>query len=197
MKFFSRVSNFWYHHKWKVIISAFLIFSFAYLSLASLSDHKADFYGVVVTTRVFAEEDKEIICKKLGEAVGDLNGDGEAWATCQFIVLPDLAGGHVDQQAYTVLQTSLLSRRYELFLFSDDIVATGKFDEFLTDHINKSANEEGKFLPLPDDAFSLPAAEAGLHIAMRLDADAMEDPDAFYSVAISVAEYFGLKEDSN
>ena len=194
MKFSSRIANFWYYHKWKVLISAFLILSFVYLSIASISDHKADFYGVVVTTRAFAEEDKEIICDKLGEIVGDLNGDGDAWATCQFIVLPDIIGGRVDQQAYTVLQTSLLSRRYELFLFSEDIVATGKFDEFLTDHINKSVNVEGKFLPLPDDAFSLPAAEAGLHIAMRLDADAQEDPDAFYSVALAVAEYFGRKE---
>jgi len=196
MKFSSRISNFWYYHKWKVIISVFLIFSFVYLSIASVSDHKADFYGVVVTTRAFAEEDKEIICNKLGEAVGDLNGDGDAWATCQFIVLPDIIGGRVDQQAYTVLQTSLLSRRYELFLFSEDIVATGKFVEFLTDHINKSVDVDGKFLPLPDDAFSLPAAEAGLHIAMRLDADALENPDAFYSVALSVAEYFGLKEEA-
>lgn len=197
MKFSSRIANFWYYHKWKVIFSLFLITSFVYLSIASVSEHKADFYGVVVTTKSFAEEDKELICKKLGEAAGDLNGDGELWATCQFIILPDLAGGNVDQQAYQVLQAALLSRRYELFLFSDDIVATGNFDEFLTDHINKSAGKEGKFLPLPQDAISAPATEAGLHIAMRLDANASKDPDSFYSVAIKVAEYFGLKEASN
>lgn len=195
MKFREAVTNFWYYHKWKVLVGLFVVLSVICLSVMTAGDRKPDYYAVVVTTAKFSDADKSIICEKLGEAAGDLNGDGECWAGCQFIVLPDLAGGAVDQQAYTVLQASLLSRRYELYLFSEDIVAGGKFDEFLSDSVSTAVGAEGKYLPLPSDAFSAACAKAGLHMTMRGSAADSQDTSQ-YDIAISVAKYFGLAGES-
>lgn len=190
MSFRSKLDNFWYYHKWKVLIGGAVLFCVIYLSIAGMSDRKADFYAVVVTTDHLAEEDKYAVCEGLGKAAGDRNGDGEYWASCQFVVLADLVGGPVDQEAYIVLQTALVSRRYEAFIFSGDIAQSGRFDEYLTDHVAQGAGLSGKYVPIPDDAFSKLCARMDLQLTMRAMGEEQADEQEFFAVADAIAAYY-------
>lgn len=182
MTFLQWLDNLWYHYKWPIIIGAFLIVCVTCVTVASSSGRKADYYGVVLTTGIFAEEDKEIICERLGEAMGDRNGDGECFVACQFLALPDLVGGSTDTTAYNVLLTSLRSDRYPVFLVSESIRADGRFDEYFTDAVAKALGEEGPYVSLPAGALGDAADRAELSLACHHASD-----PGFYESAIRAA----------
>ena len=168
----SRIENFWYYHKWAVLIGGLCLIAVVYLTVGTLTARKGDVFGVVVTTSELSEVEKVDFCKKVGEAVGDRNGDGDAWALLQFIVLADLAGGEVRDSAYNVLLAALASDRYEVFFLADDVIATARFDGYFVADLSNEVRMFGPYAPVRADALKAEARYKLSLCAHRMETDA-------------------------
>lgn len=143
--FASKVENFWYYNKWKVIASIFIVIVIVMCiaQCASLKDH--DYKIVLYTYSEFSEEQLEKMGEYLAEAGEDLNGDGKVtvgFNDCSY----DKQYSHpqlIKNNTYK-LQSTIISEKEQVIYITDE-------NSFK--HIMGLSNEECLFedISLPDD----------------------------------------------
>ncbi len=186
MTFREKLENFWYYHKTAVIVLAVVALAAGWLTYFTATRTRGDTFGVVVTAKGVTEEEKEAICALLGEAVGDLNGDGVCWVACQFLTLRDLGGGAIDSQAYVAFRGALSSERYEIYLLSERVTQIDGLADYFSDRLCAAEGAPGKFLALPDGVISLQSGEK-LYITARGKGLSERSDEEFYENALRAA----------
>ena len=78
--FFKKFDNFWYHHKWKVIIIGFIVITVLVCSVQMCSREEPDAYIMYAGPYKFGQTDTRSFESAFGEIVTDRNGDGKAYA---------------------------------------------------------------------------------------------------------------------
>lgn len=84
------LDNFWYHHKWKVIITAFCVFTLLVCTLQMCSRTEADVHILYAGPYKFGQTDTRSFESAFAEIVTDRNGDGKVYAElADYYILSD------------------------------------------------------------------------------------------------------------
>lgn len=76
--FARKLDNFWYHHKWKVIISVFVVVTLLICSLQMCGREDTDIYIMYAGPYKFGQTDKRSFKSAFASITPDRNGDGSS-----------------------------------------------------------------------------------------------------------------------
>lgn len=195
--FAKKMDNFWYHHKWKVIIISFIVITVLVCSVQMCSREEPDIYIMYAGPYKFGQTDLRSFKSAFSEVVPDRNGDGKTYIELVDIyilsdeqITGEIAKLEANGETATVNYQMFASNRE---MFDQQILAGDTVICLLDPHLYESVyvlNDDGEkqsgFLPL--------AEVLGYTPAYAVDA---------YSVRIGdtpLGEYFtvlqGLDEDT-
>lgn len=132
------LANFWYHHKWKVIIGAVLLLTLAVLFGQSLTRVEPDYLICMVTTQGVSIESDQRLEEVLAAYANDRNGDGKV--RVEITCLNVESGTEAVSNQQTVL-AHLMARDVDVWAIAPSYY-TG------TMHTAFNGNESEFFMPL-------------------------------------------------
>ncbi len=145
--FGKRFENFWYYHKWHVLVAAFLIFALVFLSFNMCDRREFDITVIYAgSEQVSKVSDNDLptyakIINSLSLVVGDVSGDGEsnvALSNLYYFSDKELGALTKDERAEInetllasdakTLSYQMMNSTYYICIFSETV-----FDEFVND----------------------------------------------------------------
>ncbi len=151
-------ANFWYHHKWKVIVGGAILAIVAFLTIHSLRRTKPDYMICLVSMQgvsPYADARLEEILTQYGE---DLNGDGKVVVEIQCLNVAASTEEVSNPEAITSQQAVLghmTTKDVDLWAFAP---------EYYTTSIRHALGDESKFfLPLETMAEVPGVSEDGVY----------------------------------
>lgn len=111
------VNSFWYHSKWKLLVTVGVIALVLYIVLESIGGVNYDAYVVVGTDRAMPEEAMAPLREFLEEAVGDVNGDGKTHVQLELLNFSDETFASQMQERFYLCATEA---EYVIYLLNDD-----------------------------------------------------------------------------
>lgn len=135
-------ANFWYHHKWKVILGAVLLLTLAVLLGQSLTRVQPDYVICMVTAQGVSVDSDQRVEELLEAYADDRNGDGRV--RVEVICLNVESGAEAVSNQQTVL-AHLMARDVDAWAITPSYY-TG------TMHTAFNGNESDFFMPLTDMA---------------------------------------------
>lgn len=189
------LENYWYYHKWPTIIGLVLAVMGAFMIYYTMTAPKYDIYCTVVLGRTITESTKTEIQDVVSAAAGDINKDGKALASCNFIILTDKSGGEFSPYSYQTLETSLINQRYVLFIVDDLVTGDKSMGDYFTDYANsKAAGKTEKYLSLSGSPL-LAGMDADMRAKLYVTARVLPtnnniDKSVYYAQAIKAVRGF-------
>ena len=155
MKFKAKIANFWYYHKWKVIIGSFLSIFLGLCIVQLFQKEEYDVRFVYCGPQYLAEEDSQAMMTAFERLMAkDYDGDGEKNALLiDVIVMSDEQIVERREEAkkndvafmYDVSSRNSLLMRVSSYLSTGEALI-GLFDNY----VYQGLKEEGAFVPLAD-----------------------------------------------
>lgn len=112
-------ANFWFYHKWAVIIGTFLTVCFILMLIQMLSRPKYDYHLVIVTETAMSGIETEEIRKALESVGEDINGDGKVSVNVENLMISqDVRFIKVTQSNQAKMSSYLAAGEVVLYAFS-------------------------------------------------------------------------------
>jgi hypothetical protein len=125
--------NFWYYHKWHVIIGAFLIFVVLFFVYDMTSKVNPDYEIGLITETTYPSEMVDALQTEVAKYGEDRNGDGKVIVSVNnYVMQDDASGGMVDpnvRMAGYVKVTNDLSNGTSMIFITDDKCFRNQQDE--------------------------------------------------------------------
>lgn len=119
-EFLPKLKNFWYYHKYHLLIAAAALGIVVYSFLPG-SEPDADYHISIVSALPCTEECLEEIEARIAEAGRDVNGDGETIVTLHSFAVDlesrDPNAGYMNYEKVAALDADLVGRVSLLYLF--------------------------------------------------------------------------------
>lgn len=152
--FFSKLDNFWYHNKWKVIIIGFLVITFTICFVQACSSKSPDLYVMYAGPYKFGQTDAIALESAFSSIASDRDGDGLCRAELVDIyVMSDeqITGAVAEAEA----RGEKVTVNYELFknnreMFDQQILAGDVVICLLDPFLYEEVKAAGGFLPLAE-----------------------------------------------
>ncbi len=112
--------NFWYHHKWKVLVGAIAAFCVVVFLAQILTRNDPDYTILVVTEKEHHSIQLEPIGSLLERYGEDIDGDGEVEVRIASCHLGDNVLADQEMLNYQILQSHLISADVMLFVFEPE-----------------------------------------------------------------------------
>ncbi len=129
----SRWENFWYYHKWHVIIGAFLIFVVLFFVYDMTSKVNPDYEIGMITETAYPAEAIDALQAEITKYGQDRNGDGKVIVSVNnYVMQTDSSGGMIDpnvRMAGYVKVTNDLSNGTSMIFITDDKSFRNEQDE--------------------------------------------------------------------
>lgn len=114
------VNVFWFHHKWKLLVTVGVIALIVYITMESMSGVRYDARVVVGTDRAMTDEAMAPLRCFLEEALGDVNGDGETHVQLELLNFSDKTFAAQMQERFLLCATDA---EYVIYLLNGDYTA--------------------------------------------------------------------------
>lgn len=112
--------NFWYHHKWKVIVCGFLALVLTITTVQLLTRDEPDFTILVVTEKEYASSQLRSVANLLERYGDDIDGDGKVEVRVASCHLGDNLLADQELLQHQILQSHLISADVMLFVFEPE-----------------------------------------------------------------------------
>ena len=177
LTFTERVENFWYYHKWAVIITAFLIVTFSVAVKQCADREKFDTEFVLFSYNTFTGAEMDAIEDEYEKYAEDLNGDGEVHVQLIDCSYSDKELSDQQNAKRDKLTAILASNKNALVFIVDDETFDFLENAYPGFFVNIGLSEkEGRAEPLPQkfydavnskqpEGFTLPE---GLYLVRRI-----------------------------
>ncbi len=114
------VNSFWFHSKWKLLVTVGVIALILFIIVESVGSVKYDARVVVGTYRAMTEENMKPLQLFLEEALGDINGDGETHVYLELLNFMDDSFASQMQERFFLCSTEA---EYVIYLLNDEYSA--------------------------------------------------------------------------
>ena len=172
-KAFRWLDNFWYHHKWKVIIISFIVFTLTVCIVQYASNEDADMYILYAGPYKFGQTDARAFEAAFSSVIEDRSGDGLARAELIdiYILSDEQIAGEI---ARAEAAGESVTVNYEFFannrtIFDQQILAGDAVICLMDPWLYADVKSAGGFLPLEEalgftpenacDEYSIPMAD--------------------------------------
>ena len=151
---FKWLDNFWYHHKWKTIITSFLLLTLLVCSVQLFSREETDIYILYAGPYKFGQSDTRRMQSAFASIADDRTGDGKCNVTLVdlYMMSDEQIAGEVAKAEAAGIEVSV---NYELFranrkAFDEQILAGDAVICLLDPWLYADVRDAGGFLPLAE-----------------------------------------------